>query len=75
MLYPRKLNIYLRFQRLSAKFGERVANGNPGIFAYKPLRISADLRDLGVQRRPERRDRGDTRRGLLKPVDSRSCDN
>jgi len=52
MLYPRKLNIYLRFQRLSAKFGERVANGNPGIFAYKPLRISADVRDLGVQRRP-----------------------
>jgi hypothetical protein len=28
MLYLRKLNIYLNFQRLSRKFGERVANGN-----------------------------------------------
>jgi hypothetical protein len=26
MLYLRKLNIYLNFQRLSAEFGERVAN-------------------------------------------------
>jgi len=47
MLYPCKLNIYLNFQRLSGKFGERWANGNPGIFAYNSRRFSAyTLRSL-----------------------------
>jgi hypothetical protein len=41
MIYPCKLNIYLNFQRLSADFGERVANGNRNADSTpKKIRIS-----------------------------------
>jgi hypothetical protein len=76
MIYPCKLNIHLNFQRLSNEIGERVANGNQGMFAYKISAFSpGSLRFNGsfpTQRPAE--DRRETPR-LLKLVDSLSCDN
>ena len=76
MIYPCKLNIHLNFQRLSNEIGERVANGNQGIFAYKSLRSlpgSLPFNDSFETQRSHGTAR-ETRR-LLKLVDSRSCDN
>jgi len=60
MIYPCKLNIYLNFQRLSNEIGERVANGNQGIFAYESLRcLPGSVRFNGsfpTQRTSEKRE-------------------
>ena len=68
MFCPRKLNIYLNFQRLNLKFGERVANGNPGVSFGTVCLYQLD--QCGEKERSARTAEKCPR--LLKPVDSLS---